>query len=354
MVLLEIRRRTKKFQVRPKGMLARVRSSIERSSGKYAGWIRLVSSMRWTMFPSAWKKGESLGLVGESGCGKSTLARLIARLHDPTSGEIEFEATDIGAYPAHDFVRSNLKKRIQMVFQDPVESLNPSFTANATIADPLRRLGGMKPGVDLRRRVDKLAEMAGLPGDLLSRYPHQLFGGQMARVGIARAIALEPSLLVLDEPTSALDVSVQAVTPRLLEDLKNRLGMSYFFVSHDLNVVRLLCQRVLVMYFGKIVESGPVAELFEWPRHPYTKALLSAVPAVEKDDRTERIRLSGEPVSPIDPSPNLCRFYSRCPKADAFCQSEMPVLRPYTGGAEAACHYSEEYAEPPEEKVRIA
>ena len=141
---------------------------------------------------------------------------------------------------------------------------------------------------------------------------------------------------------------------RFLEDLENRLGMSYLFVSHDLNVVRLLCQRVLVMYLGKIVEADPVAELFERPRHPYTKALLSAVPAVEKGDRTERIRLLGEPMSPIDPSPNLCRFYSRCPKADAFCQSEMPALRPYTGGAEAACHYPEEYAEPPEEKVRIA
>ena len=141
---------------------------------------------------------------------------------------------------------------------------------------------------------------------------------------------------------------------RFLEDLENRLGMSYLFVSHDLNVVRLLCQRVLVMYLGKSVEADQVAELFERPRHPYTKALLSAVPAVEKGDRTERIRLLGEPMSPIDPSPNLCRFYSRCPKADAFCQSEMPALRPYTGGAEAACHYPAEYAEPPEEKVRIA
>ncbi len=196
--------------------------------------------------------------------------------------------------------------------------------------------------------------MVGLPGELLSRYPHQLSGGQKARVGIARAIALEPSLLILDEPTSALDVSVQAVTLRLLDDLKNRFGMSYLFVSHDLNVVRLLCQRVLVMYLGKIVEAGPAAELFERPRHPYTKALLSAVPAVEKGDRTKRIRLQGEPMSPIDPSPNLCRFFRRCPKGEERCMSEMPILRLCCGGLESVRHFPEEYAEPPEKKARIA
>ncbi len=354
MALLEVRRLTKKFLARPEGTLARIRNSIERSSGKYSrmdtpGFLHAVDDVSFSL-----EKGESLGLVGESGCGKSTLARLIARLHDPTSGEIEFEGVDIGSVSAHRFVRSDLRRQIQMVFQDPAESLNPSFTARAAIADPLCRLGGMKSGGGLTRRVEELAEMVGLPGELLSRYPHQLSGGQKARVGIARAIALEPSLLILDEPTSALDVSVQAVTLRLLDDLKNRFGMSYLFVSHDLNVVRLLCQRVLVMYLGKIVEAGPAAELFERPRHPYTKALLSAVPAIEKCDRTKRIRLQGEPMSPIDPSPNLCRFFSRCPRGEEQCRSEMPALRPYLGGSVAACHYPEEYAEPPEERARIA
>lgn len=353
MPLLDIRHLTKKFQVRSGGVLSRARSSIERFSGKYSridspGYLHAVDNVSFAI-----EKGESVGLVGESGCGKSTLARLIARLHDPTSGDIEFEGEKISDISSHHFVHSKFRKRIQMVFQDPTESLNPGFTAHASIADPIRRLGGVKRGADLKCRVEELAEMVGLPLELLSRFPHQLSGGQKARVGIARAIALEPSLLILDEPTSALDVSVQAVTLRLLEDLKNRLEMSYLFVSHDLNVVRLLCQRVLVMYLGKVVETGPAEELFDRPRHPYTKALLSAVPAIEKGDRVDRIRLVGEPMSPIDPSPRMCRFHSRCPKGEERCASEMPVLRPYPGGLEAACHFPEEY-DPTKEKVRIA
>jgi ABC-type glutathione transport system ATPase component len=197
-------------------------------------------------------KGETVGLVGESGCGKSTLARLIARLLDPSEGAIRFAGEPIGAIPARRFGATPWRARIQMVFQDAQDSLNPRFTAFDAIADPLRRLRGLGGG-KLVERVDRLAEQTGLPRELLSRFPHQLSGGQKARVGIARAIAVEPELLILDEPTSALDVSVQAVILNLLADLREALGMSYVFVSHDLNVVRLLCDRVVVMYLGRIV-----------------------------------------------------------------------------------------------------
>ena len=184
------------------------------------------------------------------------------------------------------------------------------------------------------------AGLAGLPDELLGRFPHQLSGGQKARVGIARAVALEPRLLILDEPTAALDVSVQVVILQLLETLKRRLGMSYLFVSHDLNVVRLLCDRVLVMYLGKIIESGPVDAVFDSPAHPYTKALVAAIPSLDQRG-VKRLRLSGEPRSPIDPDPNTCRFYGRCPKGQSNCATVMPELRPLGGGRSVACHYPE-------------
>ncbi|OYX00842.1 MAG: ABC transporter ATP-binding protein, partial [Rhizobiales bacterium 32-66-8] len=211
-------------------------------------------------------KGESVGLVGESGCGKSTTSTIVMRLIDATAGKITFDGIDIGAIPAKSFAHHPLRRRIQMVFQDPTESLNPRYTAARAIADPLLRMGGMggmgdamAGGAKLRARVEELAGLVGLPGDLLDRYPHQLSGGQKARVGIARAIALNPDLVILDEPTAALDVSVQAVVLNLLEDLKQRLGMSYLFVSHDLHVVRLLCDRVIVMRQGRVVEEGTSA-----------------------------------------------------------------------------------------------
>ena len=211
--------------------------------------------------------GESVGLVGESGCGKSTMVRLLARLVDPTSGTITLSGRDITDVSQARFVRSPDRARIQVVFQDPTESLNPSFRVFRAIADPLRRLLGLRDAADIEARVRRAAELVGLPLELLQRYPHQLSGGQRARVGIARAVAVEPSLLILDEPTSALDVSVQAVVLKLLAELRDRLGMSYLFVSHDLNVVRLLCSRVAVMYLGKIVEVGPTEALFTDPRH---------------------------------------------------------------------------------------
>jgi oligopeptide/dipeptide ABC transporter ATP-binding protein len=284
-------------------------------------------------------KGETVGLVGESGCGKSTLVRLINRLLDPTAGSIRLGETDLAAIRASGFAGDTNRRRVQMVFQDAGDSLNPRFTAFHAIADPLRRLKSLS-GAALTARVEALADMTGLPRTLLTRFPHQLSGGQKARVGIARAIAVEPELLILDEPTAALDVSVQVVILQLLQTLKRELGMSYLFVSHDLNVVRLLCDRVLVMYLGKIVEAGPAAEVFANAKHPYTRALISAIPQADPGKRIGRLRLSGEPRSPIDPDPRVCRFYGRCPKGEPHCASEMPVLREVAPSRQVACHFA--------------
>ena len=286
--------------------------------------------------------GETLGLVGESGCGKSTLVRLLTRLLDLTDGSIRLDGEEIGHLPARGFGRSPYRPRIQMVFQDAGDSLNPRFTAFAAIADPIQRLKPLdRPA--LKARVEELALMCGLPLELLGRFPHQLSGGQKARVGIARAIAVEPDLLILDEPTAALDVSVQVVILQLLDDLKKRLGMSYLFVSHDLNVVRLLCDRVMVMYLGKIVETGPAEQVFRHPAHPYTKALLTAIPHFEPgqkgDGITPRLRIAGEPRSPIDPSPQVCRFFGRCPQGTAACEQSMPLLQAVGPGHSVACHF---------------
>lgn len=224
------------------------------------------------------KRGETLGLVGESGCGKSTTSMMLNRLLDPTSGRIVFDGQDIAAIPARQFAASPFRRRIQMVFQDPTDSLNPRFTAERAIADPILRMGSLRGRAALRARCEELAQLVGLPVALIDRFPHQLSGGQKARVGIARAIALDPELVILDEPTAALDVSVQAVVLNLLDDLKQRLGMSYIFVSHDLNVVRLLCDRVIVMRSGQIVEQGTTEAVLGAPRAEYTKELLTAIP----------------------------------------------------------------------------
>ena len=283
--------------------------------------------------------GECLGLVGVWGCGKSTLVRLVARLQDLDDGRIVFDGQDIGAMPAARFANTTARGRIQMVFQDPADCLNPRFTAFDAIAEPLRRLGPPDWRARPDERVRELGDLCGLPRELLGRFPHQLSGGQQQRVGIARAIALEPRLLILDEPTSALDVSVQAMILHLLAELRERLGMSYLFVSHDLNVVRLFADRVLVMYLGKIVEHGPVDEIFDRSRHPYTRALVSAAPVLDPGARAPRLRLRGEPRSPIDPSPSVCRFYGRCPDGFDRCEREMPVLRPFGHSRHhAACH----------------
>jgi oligopeptide/dipeptide ABC transporter ATP-binding protein len=276
------------------------------------------------------RRGESVGLVGESGCGKSTLARLLARLIDPSEGSIVFEGRDIATLSARSFAVLGERARIQLVFQDATDSLDPRQTAREAIAEPLVRL--RLPG-DVEQRVQQLAQEVGLPPELLGRLPHQLSGGQRARVGIARALAPSPSLLILDEPTAALDVSVQAVVLQLLARLRRDRGLTYLFVSHDLNVVRLLCDRVLVMYLGRLVEEGPSQQLFDAPAHPYTKALVSAIPG----RAGERIELTGEVRSPIDPDPNACRFHGRCPIGTDACGRSMPVLQTVTPGHRVAC-----------------
>ncbi len=275
--------------------------------------------------------GESLGLVGESGCGKSTLVRLLARLLDPSEGRIVFDGDDLAAWPARRFARAPQRAAIQMVFQDPTDSLNPRYTARDTIAEPCRLLGGLDAAA-ANARVDEVAAQVGLPPELLQRFAHQLSGGQKARVGIARALAPRPRLLILDEPTAALDVSVQAVVLQLLDRLRRELGLATLFVSHDLNVVRLLTDRVAVMYLGKIVEMGPSAAVFDRPQHPYTQALVSAIPG-----HGPRIRLDGEISSPIDPPPTVCRFASRCPQVHDRCHREAPQL-PVRAVHGAACH----------------
>jgi oligopeptide/dipeptide ABC transporter ATP-binding protein len=284
-------------------------------------------------------EGESVGLVGESGCGKSTLARLVARTLDLTAGDLIFRGRNIGFIPARSFAGTQFRPKIQMVFQDPSDSLNPRFSAFDAIGEPAKRLLGFY-GNKLHNSVEETARKVGLPLELLPRFPHQLSGGQKARVGIARAIVTAPELLVLDEPTAALDVSVQATILQLLADLKASLGMSYLFVSHDLNVVRMLCDRVIVMYLGKIVEQGPARELFARPAHPYTRALVASIPSLGSAKNFSRVPLPGEPRSPIDPDPKVCRFYGRCSRQVERCRTEAPALVKVAEGREAACHFS--------------
>jgi oligopeptide/dipeptide ABC transporter ATP-binding protein len=298
-------------------------------NGARRGQLHAVDDVSFTI-----GRGESLGLVGESGCGKSTLVRLLARLLDPSEGRIVFDGEDLADVPARRFARDPRRAKVQMVFQDPTDSLNPRFTARETIREPLSLLmHASRTAADAR--VDEVAEQVGLPSALLSRFPHQLSGGQKARVGIARALAVQPQLLILDEPTAALDVSVQAVVLQLLARLRAELGLSYLFVSHDLNVVRLLSDRVAVMYLGKMVECGPASAVFSQPRHPYTQALVSAVPGVGRP----RIMLSGEVRSPIDPPPQVCRFHGRCPRGEDVCLRQAPALVS-VDGHQVACHFA--------------
>ncbi len=253
---------------RPLLEVLNLRKTYEGKSGP----VHAVKGVSFTVH-----QGESVGLVGESGCGKSTTSAMLARLFDPTSGQILFKGQDIAEIPASEFARNPLRGRIQMVFQDATDSLNPRHSARQSIAEPLKRMSTLR-GKALDARVEELAHLTGLPPHLLDRFPHQLSGGQKARVGIARAIAPEPDFLLLDEPTAALDVSIQAVVLNLLADLRAQLGMSYLFVSHDLNVVRLLCDRVIVMKGGEIIEAGPAQQVMDNPQHPYTRELLSAAP----------------------------------------------------------------------------
>ena len=279
-------------------------------------------------------EGETLGLVGESGCGKSTLSRTILRLLDPTGGEIRFRGEDITT--AGRRALGPLRREMQMVFQDPFASLNPRKRVGQILGTPLR-LRGVRD-VDHEARV--LLDRVGLQPEHVNRYPHEFSGGQRQRIGIARALALEPKLIVLDEPVSALDVSIQAQIINLLEDLQSDLGLTYLFVAHDLSVVRHVSDRIAVMYLGKVMELSPAEELYAKPIHPYTSALLGAIPIPDpRENRArERIVMGGEPPNPIEP-PSGCVFHTRCPRATEICSAEIPRLSAYGGGHFAACHH---------------
>ncbi len=285
--------------------------------------------------------GETVGLVGESGCGKSTLVRLLTRTLDITDGHIRFHGNGIGLIPARAMAEHPLRREIQMVFQDPTDSLNPRYTARDTIGESARLLTETRDANEIRRMVEEAADHVGLPRELLDRYPHQLSGGQKARVGIARAIVVKPRLLILDEPTAALDVSVQAVILQLLDRLKREMGMSFLFVSHDLNVVRLLCDRVMVMYLGQIVETGKAAEVFARPLHPYTRAMIASLPGGLTGGQASDadLLIGGDPQSPIDPDPNRCRLLGRCPRGTDLCANSAPLLQTWADGRSAACHF---------------
>jgi len=281
--------------------------------------------------------GETVGLVGESGCGKSTLGRCMTRLYDITGGELYFEGTDITRKTLRQM--RPLRQRMQMVFQDPYASLNPRRRIRDLIAEPLRvhlRLSE----TDVRDRVRQLLDVVGLSPDHMDRFPHEFSGGQRQRIGIARAIALEPSLIVADEPVSALDVSVQAQIVNLLADLQERLSLTYVFIAHDLSVVRQVSTRIAVMYLGSIVELGSANDIFAKPSHPYTQALISAVPQpdLKKAGERKRIVLTGDVPSPINP-PQGCRFHPRCPLATDKCRQERPILTERAGTRSVACHY---------------
>jgi peptide/nickel transport system ATP-binding protein len=282
-------------------------------------------------------RGETLGLVGESGCGKSTLGRCLVRLYEITQGKIEFEGIDIST--AKTGALRPIRQRMQMVFQDPYSSLNPRRRVADPLAEPLK-VHGNRSRAEIKERVAELMRLVELLPDHLNRFPHEFSGGQRQRIGIARAIALEPSLVVADEPVSALDVSIQAQIVNLFADLQERLGLTYVFIAHDLSVVRQVSTRTAVMYLGSIVESGPTEEIFRSPRHPYSEALISAVPSADLDrtNRRERIVLQGDVPSPINP-PSGCRFHPRCRYATERCRMERPKLEEIEPGRLVACHH---------------
>jgi peptide/nickel transport system ATP-binding protein/oligopeptide transport system ATP-binding protein len=321
--LLEVRNLVKHFPI-TRGILFQ----------KQIGAVKAVDDVSFEV-----KHGETLGIVGETGCGKSTTAKLLVRLLEPTSGQILFEGHDVAAGGKDEL--KGLHRQMQMVFQDPYSSLNPRKTVGSIIGDPFAIHGLLKESGERRKRVQELMDRVGLNPEHFNRFPHEFSGGQRQRIGVARAIALEPKLLVADEPVSALDVSIQAQVLNLLRNLQREMGLTLIFIAHDLSVVRHMCDRVAVMYLGKIVEVAPSDDLYSFPRHPYTGALLSAVPVARPSSgrRRDRQLLTGDVPSPANP-PRACRFHTRCPKAQELCSQDEPLLEAKgTGAGLTACHF---------------
>lgn len=288
------------------------------------------------------KRGETLGMVGESGCGKSTTGRAILRLHEPTAGSVVFEGEDILKYSGAE--KKKMRQNMQIVFQDPYSSLNPRLTTYQLIADPLRVNKEVLQGESLESRVRTTMELVGLERRLLDAYPHELDGGRRQRIGIARALALKPKFIVLDEPVSALDVSIQAQILNLLEDLQEQIGLTYLFIAHNLSVVKHISDRIAVMYLGSIVEITDHNLIFRRPMHPYTQALLSAIPIPKVGLQRERIILKGDVPSPVNPKPG-CPFAGRCPYKQEICEKEKPALELKEPGHEVACHFVKKLAD---------
>lgn len=325
-VILEVRNLKKHFPIR-RGLMRRI-----------VGHVRAVDDVDFEI-----REGETLSLVGESGCGKTTTSRCVLRAIQPTAGEIRFqidgdEILDLAFLPKR--ALRPVRQRVQMIFQDPFSSLNPRMTIMDIIGEPLL-VNGMTDLEERRARVQELLELVRLPSAFINRFPHAFSGGQRQRIGIARALALNPSLIVADEPVSALDVSVQAQIVNLMLDLQDRLGLSYLFVAHDLSVVKHISDRVAVMYVGKIVEVAKTKDLFQSPRHPYSEALLSAVPVPDPRARSQRIVLEGDVADPANP-PSGCYFHPRCPYATDRCRSETPALAETAPDHAVACHRAEE------------
>jgi len=319
--LLEVTGLAKHYPVR-KGLIL----------AKQVGTVRAVDGVSFAL-----NRGETLALVGESGCGKSTTARLVLRLIEPSAGTLRFAGEDITGIGGS--ALRAMRRRMQIVFQDPYASLNPRLTVAETIAEPMQ-VHGIGDAASRRRRVEELLSLVGLRSFHAQRYPHEFSGGQRQRIGIARALSVQPDLVVCDEPVSALDVSIQAQVVNLLKDLQRRFGLAYLFIAHDLAVVKHVADRVAVMYLGQIVETASKHDLFTSPRHPYTRALLAAIPHPDPRRRGQVKPLGGDLPSPLNP-PQGCRFHTRCPFAQERCRQEVPELRRLAPGHEAACHFAE-------------